>query len=40
MVASVLTFSLPPFVAACQSLGLVGLLFLVAGILVVEAVER
>lgn len=40
MVASVLTLTLPPLVAACQSIGLIGLGFLVAAILVVEAVER
>lgn len=37
MVASVLTFTLPPPVAACQSIGLG---FLVATLLVLEAVER
>ena len=40
MVASVLTFTLPPPVAACQSIGLVGLGFLVAILFLVEAVER
>ena len=40
MVVSVLTFTLPPPVAACQSIGLVGLGFLVATLLVIEAVER
>ena len=40
VVASVLTFTLPPLVAACQSIGLVGLGILVAAILVMEAVER
>lgn len=36
MVASVLTFTLPPLVAACQSVGLVGLGFVVTAVLVVE----
>lgn len=36
MVASVLTFTLPPLVAACQSVGLVGLGFVVTTVLVVE----
>ena len=36
MVASVLTFTLPPLVAACQAVGLVGLGFVVTAVLVVE----
>ena len=36
MVVSVLTFTLPPLVAACQSVGLVGLGFMVTTVLVVE----
>ena len=37
---SVPMFTLPPLVAAAQSIGLVCLGFLVAVVLVVEAVER
>lgn len=35
-----LALALPPLVAACQSIGLIGLGFLVAAILVIEAIER
>ena len=35
-----LAIALPPLVAACQSIGLIGLGFLVAAILVIEAIER
>ena len=35
-----LTLSLPPLVAACQSIGLVALGFLVAVVLVLEAVDQ
>ena len=40
MVASVLTFTLPTLAAAGQSIGLVGLGFVVVAVLVVEAVQR
>lgn len=35
-----LTLSLPPLVAACQSIGLVALGFVVAVVLVLEAVDQ
>lgn len=35
-----LAIALPPLVAACQSIGLIGLGFVGAAILVIEAVER
>lgn len=34
------TLSLPPLAAACQSIGIVGLGFVVVAVLVAEAVER